>query len=307
MMLAVVLSAACATTGAAPGFREGVTVERPALPASELFDVCWREGAPASVKLTFMPDDVMFESTDNSTGRCVREIAQTYPWGAERPSGELIVTPKAPGGWAVLAWVKLLSVTRFGPERGLLDPAPLVAACLQKGGVRSGTSWAIRWSPSLRVEVLPAGALTDTERCVEAVLGATAWPSTRAFTFSLPAGGPAPAGDVAFYFWSEHAVAPLEAQRAHDALALVKGGVGVCWEAALNRRAGLGGGRTVRITVGEDGAVSQVAVGPNQSNSPTSAADYLLDKCLVDTVKAARFGPGAGDTAYSWVFGDRAG
>ena len=298
---------ACATTGPAPGFREGVTVERPTLPASELFNVCWREDAPAAVKLTFMPGDVMFESADNSTGRCVREIAQTYPWAGDRPSGELEVKPVQPSGWAVLAWVKLLAATRFGPERGLLDPAPLVAACLAQGQVRSGTSWAIRWDPALRVSALPAGVLTDQERCVEAVLGATAWPSSRAFTFSFSGAAPKPGGDVSFYYPKDGTAAPLDAQRVHDAIALVKPAVGVCWENALNRRAGIGGGRTVRITVGEDGSVAHVAVANNATDARGSAADYLLDRCLVGAVKGARFGPGAGDTAYSWVFGDRAG
>lgn len=306
-LLPLLLVAGCATTGPTPGFREGVQVERPALPATELFNACWREEAPATVKLTFMPDDVIFESTDNSTGRCVREIAHTYPWDGDRPSGELEAKPVAPSGWAVLAWVKLLAPSRYGAERGLLDPAPLVAACLKQGGVRSGTAWAIRFQPSLTVMTLPAGALTDTERCVEAVLGATAWPSTRPFTMTFAGAGPPPNGDVSLYFVKDEGLAPLDPQRVHDALAMVKPAVGACWEAALNRRAGIGGGRTVRIAVAEDGSVKHVAIANNATEARATAADYLLDRCLVEAVKQARFGPGAGDTAYSWVFGDRAG
>jgi hypothetical protein len=237
----------------------------------------------------------------------MREIADTYPWGAERPSGELTVTPAAPSGWAVLAWVKLLSPSRFGPERGLLDPAPYVAACLEKGAVRPGTHYAIRWGTALSVGVLPSGAVTDGERCVEAVLGATAWPSTRTFTVAFDGKRPAAGADASFYFASDKPVTPIDPQRVHDALALTKPAVAACWETALNRRAGLNGGRTVRISIGEDGSVSQVSIAANASDARATAADYLLDQCLVQAVKGARFGPGAGDTAYSWVFGDRAG
>jgi hypothetical protein len=282
-------------------------VERPQVPASALFDVCWREGAPVTVKLTFMPDDVIFESNDNSAGRCVREIASTYPWGTERPTGEVEVRLQQPSGWAVLAWVKLLSASRFGPERGLLDPAPYVAACLSAGAPRPATNYAIRWGTALSVAVLPAGAVTDTERCVEAVLGATAWPSTRPFTITFDGSPPAAAADTSFYFAPQAPVTPIDPQRVHDALALAKPAIGACWEAALSRRAGLWGGRTVRISVGDDGAVMRVSIASNASDSHATAADYLLDQCLVQAVKSARFGPGAGDTAYSWVFGDRAG
>jgi hypothetical protein len=301
------LVGACATAGPSPGFRE-VAVEKPALPGTALLDVCWKEGATEPVKLVFMPSEVLFEAADNSTGRCMREIADTYPWGAERPTGELVLKPAAPGGWAVLAWVKLLAASRFGPERGLLDPAPYVAACLAKGSLRSDTAFAIRYGPALTVSVLPAGAITDTERCVEAVLGATAWPSSRPFTLSFSSGGgPAPSGEVGQYFASEKPVTPIDPQRVHDALMTIKPAVATCWETALNRRAGITGGRTVRISVGDDGRVTHVAIAANASDARASAADWLLDQCLVQAVKTARFGPGAGDTAYSWVFGDRAG
>ncbi len=306
MLSLTLLMAACATTGPAAGFREAV-VEKPALPAAELFNVCFKEDAVAPVKLTFMASEVLFESQDNSAGRCMREIADTYPWAGDRPTGELMVKPAKPSGWAVLAWVKLLAPSRFGPERGLLDPAPLVAACLQKGPPRPGIAYAIRFDPSLRVSVLPAGALTDGERCVEAVLGATAWPSTRPFTLELGAKAPAGQGDVAQYFASEKPVTPIDPQRVHDAMMLIKPAVAACWERALERRAGITGGRTVRISVGDDGGVTHVALAANATEARATAADYLLDQCLVQAVKAARFGPGAGDTAYSWVFGDRAG
>ncbi len=262
--------------------------------------------ADAKVKLTFLPpDDVVFEATrSNSTGRCMREIAAVYPWGDVRPTGDLELKPAQPTGWAVLAWVKLLSATRFGPERGILDPARLVSAC---GAPRPSAAFAIRFSPALTVDVLPTGAITDSERCIEAVLGATTWPSSRPFTFSLSGGGPAPEGDVSFYTTPQKPLTPMDPQRVHDSLALIKPRVGSCWEAALDRHAGLNGGRTVRISVADDGAVTNVSIAPNSSEAAASASDYLLDQCLVNAVRTAHFGPGAGDTAYSWVFGDRAG
>jgi hypothetical protein len=297
----VVLMAACATAPAT-GFREAV-VEKPSLPGSALLEVCWPDDAPPDAKVTLhflANDEVLFEATDNSTGRCMREIAQTYPWGAERPSGDVELKPAHASGWAVLAYVKLLSASRFGPERGLLDPAPLVAAC----NPRPGATFAIRGAT---VAVLPTGPVTDADRCVEAVLGATAWPSSRPFTFELNGKAPAAAGDVSLYFAPQKTLAPLEPQRVHDAIMLVKPRIGVCWESALNRRAGLSGGRTVRIAVAEDGSVESATIASNATDARASAADYLLDKCLIEAVRTARFGPGAGDTAYSWVFGDRAG
>jgi hypothetical protein len=296
------LLAACATAPAT-GFREAA-VEKPSLPGSALLEVCWPDDAAPDAKVTLhflANDEVLFEATDNSTGRCMREIAQTYPWGSERPSGDLELKPARASGWAVLAYVKLLSASRFGPERGVLDPAPLVAAC---GAPRPNVAFAIRGAT---VTVLPTGAVTDAERCVEAVLGATAWPSSRPFTFDLSGKAPAASGDVAFYVTPQKTLTPMEPQRVHDAIMLVKPRIAVCWENALNRRAGLSGGRTVRISVAEDGSVESASIASNASDARSSAADYLLDKCLIEAVRAARFGPGAGDTAYSWVFGDRAG
>lgn len=292
----------CATAPAT-GFREAV-VEKPLVPASALFEVCWPpDAAPdGHVKLQFLPNnEVLFEATDNSTARCMREIAQTFPWGADRPSGDVEVKFAQPSGWAVLAYVKLLSASRFGPERGLLDPAPLAAGC---GAPRPGVMFAVRGSA---VTVLPNGAVTDSERCLEAVLGATAWPSARAYTFDFAGKAPPAAGDVSFYFAPQKPLVPMDPQRVHDALALTRPRVAVCWETALARRAGLSGGRTVRISVRDDGSVENVSIAANASDARATAADYLLDQCLVDAVRSVRFGPGAGDTAYSWVFGDRAG
>ena len=316
----VLVLGACATTAAQQGgakFLE-VQAERPALGAEALYGVCFEPGAVGSVALTFRADgEVWFEARDgasNSTARCVREIAATYPH-APRPVGEVLVpAPKAPAsGWAWLAWVKLLSAGRYGPERGLLDPAPLVASCLQQGaGLRTGATFRVDHVPALAVGVSAGGerleAVTDTERCVEAVLGATAWPSTRAATLDLQGpGAPAPHGDVAGYFLPAGLGTPLEPARVREAMAAAQPLVGQCWDQARQRRAGLAGGRTVRFRLDATGAVAHAAVAGNASNAPQTAADYLLDACLLRAVRQAVRIPGAdgGDSAYSWVFAER--
>src|SRR5439155_20831452 len=203
---------------------------------------------------------------------------------------------------AVLAWVKLLDATRFGPERGILDPENYVSACLGHGAMRPGVQVAIRHAPALSVTIFPSGALTDVERCVEAVLGATAWPSTRPFTFELSGGSSAAQADVSFYFSPATPVSPVDPQRVRDAMQKAQSRVAICWESALQRRAGLAGGRTVLISIDGDGAAKDVSIVGNASDTPLTAADYLLDQCLVGAARDVRFGGGApGDAAYSWV------
>ena len=74
-------------------------------------------------------------------------------------------------GWAVLAWVKLLSTSRFGADRGLLDPAPLVSACLSRAGpVRPSTRFLVRHTPGFEVRALPS-ALADSGR-----FSSSGWP-----------------------------------------------------------------------------------------------------------------------------------
>ena len=314
----------CVTSSGATGQGgaafNGAAVTAPGVPAEALFELCWPEEATAQqrVKLvTLANGDVMFEAQEgagNSTARCIREIATSYP--GKRPASELMLQPpaKRPSGWVVLGYVQLLSPTRFGPERGVLDPAPLVRACLSQGdSPRPGVRFSVSVDPELKIRIESAEGmtqppLTDSERCIEAVLGATVWPNTRKFKldFSGPSGGSA-AGDVSHYFGPTGGAAQaLDPVKVKEAISTSGPAVGACWEAAMLRRAGLSGGRSVRLRVDDAGAVTHVSVVGNVSADPATASDYLLDKCLVDAVRKAHFPPSAaGDAVYSWVFAER--
>ncbi|MDP1830342.1 MAG: hypothetical protein Q8L48_44165 [Archangium sp.] len=313
-LLLLLLLASCATPSAGQGGArfDPVTPTALTLPPPALFAVCWPQDAhPAQrIALTFVDKDVLFEAKEgasNSTGRCIREIAATVKW-ATTPVTLEVAPPQQPiDGWAVLAWVKLLSSSRFGPERGLIDPAPLVSACLSKAGpVRPSTSFLVRHTPGFEVRALPS-ALSDSERCVEAALSATAWPSSRElfFQFSSTQHAPAAEGDVSAY------VAPsvstgvaLDPLLVKDVVRLAGPKVAACWDAALVRRTTIGGGRTFRFRVDDTGAVTNAWVTGTMSEGAT-AADYLLDRCLGDTLKGLHFPPSAGDGVYTWVFATR--
>jgi hypothetical protein len=318
-LFALCLTASCVAANAGATGQGGARlndarVDMAGTSADALYPVCWpaEAAAPQSVTLTFLDGDVVFEARDgasNSTGRCVREIASSFPF-ATRPSGAVVVKPPSEPvpGWDVLAWVKLLAPTRFGPERGVLDPAPLVRACLEAGGpVRAATRFEVSHTPSFSVHV-PGGALLDAERCIEAVLGSTAWPSTREFVLAFPssARAPAPAGDVSFYVAAKTSpLGPLDPTAVRESLRLQQAAVGQCWESALRRRAGLGGGRTFRFRTDDTGRPVQVWVTGNVSDAPT-AADLLLDQCLSTVLKGAHVeGAGAGDGVYTWIFAAR--
>jgi hypothetical protein len=292
-------------------FRE-VKQEPPAAALESLFGVCWPQEALAAeqVWLTWMGDDVIFEArggASNSTARCLRELATTAP-PTPRPAGPLQLSPPSQplDGWAVLAWVKLLAPSRFGPERGLTDPAGLVRACLDHGGLRPSAAFTVRHVPGPEVRVLPS-ALSEAERCVEAVLGSTAWPSPRALFFTLrpSAASPAAAGEVGFYFSPPGATGvALDPQVVRETVRLAQPKVAACWEAALLRRTSIGGSRTLRFRVDERGAVTRAWVAAGLGEGAV-AADYLLDRCLVSALSSARFPPAAGDGFYSWVFASR--
>lgn len=295
-------------------------VQAPAASTEALFELCWPADAAPTQRVqlvTLETGDVRFEALEgasNSTARCIREIATTVP-GKRQVGGQSIAPPsKRPSGWVALAYVKLLSASRFGPERGVLDPAPLVAACLSKGDApRPGVQFVVSMEPELKVKLesndgFSQPTLTDSERCIEAVLGSTVWPNTRGFTLDFSgADKTAPAGDVAHYFAIAGAAAQaIDPGKVKEAISTSGPAVAACWDAALVRRAGLAGGRSVRLRVDEAGAVTNVAVLGNVSAEATTAADYLLDLCLSQGTKKARFPAGsAGDAVYSWVFAER--
>lgn len=292
-------------------FRD-VDVEAPLLPLAALAPVCWPEdSSPAGrVALTFLGEEVLFEARDgatNSSGRCLRELAASYP-PSLRPTGVVTMAPGSQplDGWAVLAWVKLLAPARFGPERGLVDPAPWVRACMARGPLRAGTRFEVRHVPGPEIRVVPA-PVTEAERCVEAVLGSTAWPSGRGLSFELrPSVGAAsaPSSEVGLYFAPPSTVVRALAPGAvREAMLMAKPGVSECWDSALVRRAGLGGARTLRFRVDDTGAVARVWVASRGADA--EAADYLLDRCLEGVVLGVRFAPGAGDGVYTWVFAAR--
>ena len=321
VLVGLLLLAACATTSEGPqgqggaGFR-AVKAGPVPLPAEALYDVCWPDDATPQQRVTLVfqgAGGIAFsalEGASNSTARCMREIATAYPW-VEQPAGTVVVAPpvKGPSAWAALAWVRLLSASRYGSERGELDPAPLVAACLARGGgARPGTRFEVSRPGQPPLHVVPA-ATTDSERCVEAVLGATAWPSTRPFSLGFDdaaRGAPQPAGDVGDYFAPPgDSLAPLDPVRVKETLALRQPAVAACWDEALARRVNIGGGRSVRFRVGEGGAVQAAWVAGNVGSTPDTAADLRLDRCLLGVVRATRFEGGPGDGVYTWVFASR--
>jgi hypothetical protein len=337
--LVPLVAALCACRTAAPvegdrvpagGVTAPVERTRPSVSARALFDVCWPEpGAPSQkVTLTLVQQggklkDVVFESegAPNTVGRCMQQIAWEFPWEGPPPE-QLVLTPPAarPSGWTSLAYVTLLSEGSYTPERGLLRPAPLVRACLEGGAHRKALRYRVQPHP-VRVSVLDgerAGAdraVTDAERCVEAVLAATVYPSSRVLELSFQdfngAPAAAPAREVAAYFGPPGPPVPegeLDALVAKDRISARQPAVSACWDAALGRRDGFSGARTLRIRFSPDGAVAFAQVISNRSDRELEAADYLLDACLVGAVSSLRLPPpggGGAELAYSWVFARR--
>ncbi len=309
------LLAGCATPSVGLGgarFAGARPTSLPA-PAEALYAVCWPQDALSAqaVTLTFLEREVVFavaEGASNSTGRCLREIAASYPWPS-RPRGDVVVRPPAQpiDGWGALAWVELLSSDRYGPERGVRAPGPLVAQCLAKAGaLRPGASFVVRHTPGFEVRAVPP-ALADAERCVEAVLAATAWPSTRElfFAFESRTGAPAPEGDVAAYVTPPASAGlALDPALVRDVVRLAGPKVATCWDEALRRRTAIGGGRTFRFRVDAGGDVTAAWVAGTLSDGPT-AADFVLDGCLAGVLRGLRFPPQAGEGVYTWVFASR--
>lgn len=330
LFVAVLASTACRTTPEKP--------DSPGRAASAsyavqpLLDPCWpSDAAPTQrVALTLVREgnalrDVMFEpknGASNSVGRCLRQVLWLYPWRGDLPERVELSPPRGPpSGWAVLEHVRLLASDAYPSERGVVDPVPLVQGCFAYGvGVRSGVAFYVRTQP-VRVFALaqgtedgshPTEVVTDTERCVQAVLASTVYPGSRNYTFDFSRGAsggdPAPREALAHYFEPaglQDATGVIDQSRARAALAELGPSISTCWNGALARRGGVSGGRTLRIRVEPSGGVAFVQVVGNHSDGAGDAVDYLLDKCVADAVRSAKLPPpegGAGEFAYSWVF-----
>ena len=273
-----------------------------------LFAVCWPADALSSqrVVLTFTGDQIDFETRDgatNSTGRCIREIASSSASTWTHPATLEVAPPAQPiDGWAVASWVRLLSSSRYESVRGVLDPASLLGGC---GSARANTSFIVRHTPSLEVRVVPS-ALTDAERCIEAVLGATVWPSTRELFFSFPATKAPHAPRPGPYFApdSSSTGVSIDARVVKDTLSLQSAKVASCWESALDRRPTLSGSRTFRFRVDDAGSVTDAWVANGLGDGP-AAADLFLDRCLAEVLRGTHFPPAAGEGFYTWVFAQR--
>lgn len=312
---------------------ERAKVPPPTFAVAHLLGPCWPQDASGeeSVVLTLIRDggklrDIFFETkggATNAVGRCLRQVLWEYPWRGDIPE-TIEVTPPSepPHGWATLEHIRLLSSASFGADRGVLDPIPLVQACVRHGGgLRPGLVFAVRTQP-VRVFALAAGigsafkpteVVSGAERCVQAVLSSTVYPGSRSyildFSRGTPPGEPAALAEVAQYLdpaGAKEATGNLDFSHAKAALQGLQPAIGACWEATLNRRAGVSGARTFRIRVEPSGKVAFAQViADRSSGAGTEAVDYLLDRCIADAVRSAKIPPpegGAAEFAYSWVF-----
>ena len=322
---AVLLTALGCRSAPALGKEQGLGAAR--APVKALMDACWSApGASGVVVLTLMSEggllrDVLFatrEGASNADARCLRAVAFAYPWekGSVPPTLELRAPARAPSGWEVLEHLRLLTEGAFPVPRGLVDSAPLVSACLkQGGGLRPGLQFVLETTPvkvGLRIGQDEVKPLSDTERCIGAVLGSTLYPGTRTFTLAFPptAVPPTEPKRVAWYFEPAGATPALDTlspMAVKEAVALLQPQIASCWEAAIERRAGLSGGRTWRFVADSSGSFEQIQVVGNQSDARDEASDYLLDQCLAKALARGHLrggGPRAAGT-YSWVFAQR--
>lgn len=332
LALTLALLSACAHLAAGPSPSREAQLRAAAL---ELMAVCWPTVGHSgeSVRLTFTREggalrDVQFEvaqGASNAVGRCAAHIAWRFPWEGRFPETLEVLPPLArPSGWTQLAHLALLASGTYPPERGLTHPAPLVRACLTAGEVRRRVKYRVQPQPvrvTPYVEAVVGGVvgteptppLSDAERCVVAVLAAAVYPSTAVLELDLddPRMAPEPAArqEVAHYFPApELARGILDPGSVQPALLAIQADVAGCWERALRRRAGLHGGRSLRLRVAQEGTVAHAVVVPNASSALEDAADYLLDVCLVAAVGKARLPPpngGPADVVYSWIFEHR--
>lgn len=297
----------------AAGCRASAPISPAQLPAGQdfpvgaagLFGVCWPKDAPkdARVRLELSTDDARFETfdgADNATGRCLRELAAAFPF-TQRPTQPIDVRPPTQplDGWAVLGWTRLLAASRFTPSRGLLDPLPAAASCVALGAPRPTLTFTVSREPELLIQ--PSAPLSQpSEHCLEAVLGAVAWPGSRVLTFTFAAPPPAVGADRAgsLYASGPSDGAALDPAVVRRAFAARREQVQQCWEEVMARRPTAAGVRTVRWAPGTQALQAWVVP------EPGGVADVLLDACLVALVQQAPFevtGPGE----FSWSFGPR--
>ncbi|MBX5481763.1 MAG: hypothetical protein IRZ16_07965 [Myxococcaceae bacterium] len=330
---ALALVSACASL---PSPAPRANLPPPTYAVEHLWGPCWPEDASPEerVTLTLIREgrtlrDVMFEPHDgasNSTGRCLRQVLWEYPWRADVPDTVEVSPPRRPpNGWATLEHVRLLSgAAGFTERRGVLDPIPLVHACVRHGaGLRPGVVFVVRTEP-VRVStflggpgqtLVPTAPANDSERCVQAVLASTVYPGPRTFRFDFsrgtPPGDPAPFSEVAAYFEPPNltdATGEVDRGEVKAALAGLQPEISKCWEEALARRGGVAGARTLRLRVLPSGRLAFAQV-VSERVSPVGvqaeAVDYLLDRCLVSAVMRAQIPQprgGPAELGYSWVF-----
>ncbi len=324
----LLLASACATACASPGAVRGA-VGSDATPA--VFDACWPEPEGLDRKVTLQlaegPPRSSFTTeggANNSVGRCAQEVAQKYPWPQGRPGSVTLQPPLVqPDGWTYLAYAALLAPAPDPAKpAGLVNPGPLVRACLESGPYRPYLRYRVQPTPT-RVSgfiVVESRATQErsrenvelqgsAERCVAAVLSAAQWPGSRSFELSFPSFEDAPPSaspaGVAMYFRpvSDGAATP-EGKIAKQAFAPHRRAMRACFSEVSRRRPGMGGVRTMKLQVAADGRVVSVGVLPNDEGAELQ--DYLLDQCLAEVVQKARLSTGGpSELAYSWVFEQR--
>lgn len=315
---------------------EGSPVVNPISPRA-LMDCCWPEAgiSPERVRLEILTDgnrirDVLFETeggASNGVARCIREVAFSSVWPDGIPSSVEVTRPiTRPSGWLYLAHIAMLN-NGAPPDRGLLNPAPVIRSCLDRGGFRPSLRMRAQTRPTRVepfIEMSPVNqpherfaeateVRSDSERCVEAVLASTVFPVARSFEFDFSdlsrAPAAAPAAEVAFYFPIENTrqfSGTLEAARVQEGLTDRRSAISECWEKALSRRSELAGARRLEVRLRTTGRV--VATQVIGAEGTPEVVDYLFDRCLVHAIEEAKFigsidGPAR--FAYTWIFGHR--
>jgi hypothetical protein len=311
VLISAVSLLCCKTTNAArQGGADFRTLAPTAIESSfeSVAGVCFQTESTGSVTLDFADPNLTFSVKDgatNSVGRCAREIAAGYPFKT-RPVGTLVLAaPQQPlDGWAVLDWVKLQAGQRFSSERGDLNPATKIAACLSnpsgnealvQGSVMAG----LVFEPTLNVAT---PLRSEASGCVTAVLASTAWPSPKnvRMLFS-PKPMPATENMLRYFRPSGDGLTPLNAEAVSAVVKAASAQVGACWNETLQRRGPLGGAKIFRFRVDANGKIQHVWLAePNGTPQ-----DSILDRCLENVLKGLQFEAVAGEGLYTWNFASR--